>query len=100
MFDHHYILAFLPYINYSGVIQEYDCDEPPNEVLLRAFTQRWYLSKAHRKILNMGLYMRLIAFQIEFTARLNRKAFINTCGECIQRVNQARDTAEISYSQR
>jgi len=38
MLDHHYIPAFLPYINHAGMGQEYDRDKPPNKVFSEVVT--------------------------------------------------------------
>jgi len=80
--------------------QEYDCDKPPDEVRTWVFTQRWYLSKAHRKIVNMGLYVALIGLQIELVACFYSGAPIDTCGQGVQSINKARDAAEICMVQR
>ena len=50
MFYHHDILAFLPYINNPGMIQEYDRDEPPYEVFSgTSFTKGWLFHLTSRE---------------------------------------------------
>ena len=83
MFDHHYVLTLLPDINDAGVSQEYDCNEPPNEVFSEVVTERWYIHKAYRKVPNMALYVRLIAFQIESIAWLYREGVVHALREAI-----------------
>ena len=45
--------------------QEYDLNKPPNQIFAGVFTQGWYLRQLDRKVLNMGLYVLLIAAQVE-----------------------------------
>ena len=80
MFLHHDFRAVLPDIQDAGMGQEYDSDEPPDQVLLRFFTERWYLTKAQRMIVNVCLYVALIGPQIEFFACLYGDSLIHVRG--------------------
>jgi len=61
-------MTILPDINNAGMGQEYDCDKPPYEVFSGVVTERWYIQKAYRRVLNMCLNVTLITLQIEFIA--------------------------------
>ena len=75
--------------------QEDDSDEPPYEVLAQVLAQRRYLLETQRNIVNVGLYVGLIASQVEVIACLNSTDAIKIRGQGIQRLHQARDAVQL-----
>jgi hypothetical protein len=68
MLDHHDLLAFLPDIHYAGVGEEYDHDEPPDQVPSGVLAQWRYLRETDREVPNVDLDVALITMQIELIA--------------------------------
>jgi hypothetical protein len=95
MSSHHDLLALLPDIHRARMGQEYDGNEPPDEVSPGAFAQRRNLRKAHRIILQVSLYVAFVAFQVEPIAAFDSDAILHPPYQCVEGFYQARDCVEI-----
>jgi hypothetical protein len=89
MLSHHDLLAFLPDINESGMGHEYDRDKPPYEVFPRVFTERWYLLQGDGMWLQMGLYMGLVALQVEALVRGQSHGNCQPLRQCVQCIQES-----------
>ena len=99
MFHHHDLLAVLPDIYNAGVGQEYDCDEPPDQVLSRVLTERRYLCQTYGVILQVGLDMAFVAVQIELFTILHSQAVIQANRQGVQCLKQSRNPAQVRVLQ-
>ena len=75
--------------------QEDDRDEAPDPVQAGVFTQRWYLLQVPRDRADMGLYVRLVAPQVEPVTRLERELLCCTSCQGVQDVPEARCAGRI-----
>jgi len=75
---------------------EYDCDEPPNEVLPCVLGQAGYVVQADREVVNMGSHVALVAFQIEACARVERHDLGRASDQAVERIHEARDGVKVS----
>ena len=72
-----------------GMGQEDHRDKPPYAVQARVFTEGWYLVQVDRDRLQMGLYVRLVARQIEPIAELRQTAGEGLKGHRVQGLKQS-----------
>lgn len=79
--------------------QEYDCNEPPYEVLLRIFIQWCHHGKARRKVSNVVAYVPLVSLEIGLVTPFYGNAFVYSGSQYVQRINETRHAAEIRMAQ-
>ena len=90
---HHDGLTILPNIQQAGVCQEYDRDEPAYPVVLCAAAQRRYLLHVQWGRPNMGLYVPLVALQVESGTRSETRN--GAAGESVKCFKQVRSDSEV-----